>query len=119
MEKKFNFLITKANIFFYIFGQLGAGLAEKNFLNCNNFTKAFLGTDGIGANGELSTTDEETSAMAELVIKRSDEVFILSDGSKIGRTSFVPYGNLADKKSRLLQIRLRMLKFYLNSEKET
>ena len=67
-----------------------------------NFTKAFLGTDGIGANGELSTTDEETSAMAELVIKRSDEVFILSDGSKIGRTSFVPYGNLADKKITLI-----------------
>ena len=59
-----------------------------------NFTRAFLGTDAISPEGILSTTDEESSALAAAVIEHSDEVFILADSSKFGKTSFVPYGSL-------------------------
>ena len=67
-----------------------------------HFTLAFLGTDGIAADGTLSTTDEETSSLAAAVMEHSDKVFILADSSKLGKTSFVPYGSLADGKVTLV-----------------
>ena len=67
-----------------------------------HFTLAFLGTDGISADGTLSTTDEETSSLAAAVMAHSDKVFILADSSKLGKTSFVPYGSLADGKVTLV-----------------
>ena len=71
-----------------------------------HFTKAFLGTDAISPEGILSTTDEETSAIAAAVIEQSDEVFILADSSKIGKTSFVPYGTLGSSKLTLITDKL-------------
>lgn len=71
-----------------------------------HFTKAFLGTDAISPEGILSTTDEETSAIAAAVIEHSDEVFILADSSKIGKTSFVPYGTLGSSKLTLITDKL-------------
>ena len=67
-----------------------------------NFTKAFLGTDGIAEDGSLSTTDDETTSLAAAVIEHSDEVFILADSSKLGRKSFVPYGSLSNPKMTLI-----------------
>jgi len=67
-----------------------------------NFTLAFLGTDGIGKDGSLSTTDEETSSLAAAVMEHSERVFILADSSKLGKNSFVPYGSLADPKAVLI-----------------
>lgn len=67
-----------------------------------NFTKAFLGTDGIAEDGTLSTTDDETTSLAAAVIEHSDEVFILADSSKLGKKSFVPYGTLCNRKVTLI-----------------
>ena len=66
------------------------------------FTLAFLGTDGISADGTLSTTDEETSSLAEAVMTHSEKVFILADSSKLGKNSFVPYGSLTNGKVTLV-----------------
>ena len=59
-----------------------------------NFTRAILGTDAISSTGELSTTDEETAALAALLLEHSEKIFILADSSKLGKSSFVPYGTL-------------------------
>jgi len=67
-----------------------------------HFTLAFLGTDGISADGTLSTTDEETSSLAAAVMLNSEKVYILADSSKLGKTSFVPYGSLTDGKVTLI-----------------
>ena len=67
-----------------------------------NFTKAILGTDAISASGELSTTDEETSMLASVLLERSSEVLILADSSKLGKNSFVPYGTLTQSKITLI-----------------
>ena len=67
-----------------------------------NFTLAFLGTDGISEEGILSTTDEETSSLAAAVLEHSEKVFILADGSKLGKSSFVPYGSLTRRNLTLI-----------------
>ena len=67
-----------------------------------NFTKAFLGTDAVSDTGVLCTTDEETSSLAAAVLEQSSKVFILADSSKIGKSSFVPYGTLRDPKVTLI-----------------
>ena len=67
-----------------------------------NFTKAFLGTDGISAQGILSSTDEDTSNLASALLEHSNEVFILADSSKLGKLSFVPYGSLAEGRITLI-----------------
>ena len=67
-----------------------------------NFTLAFLGTDGIGGDGSLSSTDEETSSLAAAVMEHSERVFILADSSKLGKTTFVPYGSLTNAKTVLI-----------------
>lgn len=67
-----------------------------------NFTKAFLGTDAVSDEGILSTTDEETSSLAAAVMEQSDEIFILADSSKLGKSSFVPYGSLNTPKTTLI-----------------
>ena len=67
-----------------------------------HFTKAFLGTDAVVADGILSTTDEETSILAAEVIAHSNEIFILADSSKFGKISFVPYASLAERRITLI-----------------
>ena len=72
------------------------GTAAMEMVSRYNFTKAVMGTDAISRQGMLSTTDEETSALAAAVISRSSETFILADSSKLNRNSFVPFGSLKD-----------------------
>lgn len=67
-----------------------------------SFTKAVLGVDGIGENGELYTTDEESAALASAAAEHSMEVIVLCDSSKIFRNSLVSYGFLSDPKITLI-----------------
>lgn len=67
-----------------------------------SFTKAILGVDGIGENGELYTTDEESAALASAAAEHSMEIFVLCDSSKIFRSSLISYGTLADRKITLI-----------------
>ena len=78
------------------------GMIALHMLNQYNFTKALLGVDGISEQGELSTTDEETSLLAKTVVEHSREVLILADSSKLGSISFVPYAVLHGEKFTLI-----------------
>ena len=67
-----------------------------------NFSKAILGTDAISTDGVLGTTDEDTASLDSVVFEHADEVFILADSSKLGKSAFVPYGSLFDPKVTLI-----------------
>ena len=68
----------------------------------HNFSKALLGADGISAEGQLFTTDEDTSLLAEAAIEQSKEVFVLADSTKLGQSSFSAYGSLCNSRFTLI-----------------
>lgn len=53
-------------------------------LNRYNFTKAFLGTNGIALSQGFTTPDPEEAAIKALAAERAKSVYILSDSSKFG-----------------------------------
>lgn len=79
-----------------------SGMLALNNIRRYNFSKAFLGVDGIASDGTLSTTDEDTSLLAEAALEQSKNVVILADSSKLGVVSFVPYGTMKGKKFTLV-----------------
>ncbi|MDD2403874.1 MAG: DeoR/GlpR family DNA-binding transcription regulator [Victivallaceae bacterium] len=70
-------------------GPMTAGILEHL-----NISKAFLGTIGFTVEEGISTTDPNEAFTKELVMKRSKEVFLLADSSKIGHPSFAVSGNI-------------------------
>ncbi len=65
-------------------------------LNALRIGKAFLGTIAIDANAGISTTDPNEAFTKELVMKRSDRVFVLADSSKFSASSLALSGTLDD-----------------------
>jgi DeoR family fructose operon transcriptional repressor len=55
---------------------------------------AFIGCDGLGASGELMTTDHRVARATQLMIANSNRAVLLTDSSKAGRSSFVTFGKL-------------------------
>lgn len=47
----------------------------------------FLGADGVTADRGLCETTAEQAALKRLMVEQADEVYVLADASKIGRTS--------------------------------
>ena len=74
-----------------LIGPMTAGV-----LNQLNINKAFLGTIGFTVEQGISTTDPNEAFTKELVMKRSKQVFLLVDSSKIGNPSFCVSGNISD-----------------------
>ena len=70
-------------------------VAEKT-LQMFHVNKAFLGADAISPDGGLMTTDERTARMNEIVVKRADAVYVLSDSEKFNKSSFIEYASLTD-----------------------
>jgi len=68
-------------------------IAERN-LRLFHVDKAFIGADAVNPAGELMTTDERTSRLNELVVERSDKVFVLADSEKFNKSSFIIYSSL-------------------------
>lgn len=52
------------------------------------FTKAFIGTNGISANSSITTPDVSEASIKAEAIRRSKEVYIVTDSSKFGKVSF-------------------------------
>lgn len=52
-----------------------------------NFTKAFLGIDGITVKQGFTASDPETAAVKTLAASRSQQVFVLADSSKFGQVA--------------------------------
>lgn len=59
-----------------------------------NFSKCFIGTNGISLSGGLSTPDKNEADVKSTVICRSKEVFILADHSKFDRVTAVEFAAL-------------------------
>ncbi|MDX9956850.1 MAG: DeoR/GlpR family DNA-binding transcription regulator [Clostridia bacterium] len=70
------------------------GFIAEETLKRFHVRKAFLGCDALHFERGLMTTDEQTARMNEIIIQNTSTIYILTDASKIGNTSFVSYGLL-------------------------
>lgn len=52
-----------------------------------NFTKAFVGANGITVSQGFTTPDPEEAAVKSLAVSRAQTAFVLADSSKFGRVS--------------------------------
>ena len=59
-----------------------------------NFTKCFMGVNGISIKGGLSTPDKNEASVKTMAISRSKEVYILGDHSKFGKIFPVKFSEL-------------------------
>lgn len=59
-----------------------------------NFTKCFLGVNGISLSGGLSTPDKSEAIVKGTVIHQSKEVYILADHSKFDQVTSVKFAGL-------------------------
>lgn len=57
-------------------------------LHRETFDRAFLGADGVTAQFGLCEADPEQTRLKEIIAERSSDVYVLADGSKIGRRAF-------------------------------
>ena len=63
-------------------------------INCFNFTKAFMGANGIDLNSGFTTPDIEEGLIKETAINKSYMAFILADHSKFRRVYPVTFAPL-------------------------
>ncbi len=82
-------------------GPLTAHLANELHIN-----KAFMGTIGFSPAEGMSTTDPNEAYTKELIMRRADRVYLLADSSKIGVSSLVKSGTLADVDVLITEARL-------------
>ena len=67
--------------------------AVKSLSNLN-FTKCFMGANGIDLEKGFTTPDMDEAMIKEEVVNRSNDVFILADSSKFGQVSAVTFAKL-------------------------
>lgn len=72
------------------------GYIAEETIKLLRFGKCFLGTDGFNVINGFSTTDFNTTAIAKLVIERSDIRYMVTDFSKYNKYSMVSYCNMVD-----------------------
>lgn len=61
-----------------------------------NFTKAFLGVNGIHGTKGYTTPDVEEATIKRTALERAFMTFVLADSSKFGRVSMATFGELED-----------------------
>ncbi len=64
------------------------GPSAEAALQRETFDRAFLGADGVTAQFGLCEADPDQTRLKEIVASRSSDVYVLADGSKIGRRAF-------------------------------
>lgn len=72
------------------------GSTAERFMESSNFDVAFIGTNGIGAEGVLTTPNTQEARMKELMIENSKRVVLVSTAGKLAERSFKEFGTLAD-----------------------
>ncbi len=65
------------------------GDITKKFLSEINFRKAFIGVDGFTQAAGFTSRDMMRAEISRFIINKSDEVFVVSDSTKFGRTELV------------------------------
>lgn len=76
-----------------------AGYPAEKFIQNFNYKKAFLGSDGFDMKEGFMTTDTDTAKLNEVVIKRSEDSYVLLDSSKFCLRSFVSYASPSEIKA--------------------
>lgn len=72
------------------------GAAAAKSLAGYNFTKAFIGTNGISVQAGYTTPDPEEALLKELAIGQARTSYVLADASKFGRLSAVTIAPLGE-----------------------
>lgn len=70
------------------------GLAAAQNLGSYNFSKAFLGTNGVSTKFGYTTADTDEAFLKSAAIDRSFVSYVLADASKFGKVSTVTFGAL-------------------------
>lgn len=93
-------LVTKGFKAFILGGELKStteavvGLVAATHLHNYNFTKAFLGANGVAEKQGYSTPDTDEAFVKAAAIERSFVTYVLVDSSKFGKVSSVSFGQL-------------------------
>jgi DeoR family fructose operon transcriptional repressor len=58
--------------------------------------KAFIGVDGISVENGLTAHSEHESTITAAFIRNAAQTFLLCDSSKVGKDSYIKFGNLSD-----------------------
>ncbi len=66
---------------------LEGAMADENLLSCN-FSKAFIGADGIDLQAGFTTTKEIGARLTRIMAQQSLETYVLADVTKYNRRSF-------------------------------
>lgn len=61
-----------------------------------NFTKAYLGMNGVDIDQGYTTPDIEEAAIKRKAVKQSNQSYVLADRSKLGEISFVKVADIDD-----------------------
>ncbi|UPM44676.1 HTH-type transcriptional regulator GlpR [Halocatena salina] len=72
------------------------GPSAERFMERTNFDLLFLGTNAIGPSEGLMTPNEGEARLKSLMIENAGRVVLVSDGSKLGKQSFVKFSSLDD-----------------------
>jgi DeoR/GlpR family transcriptional regulator of sugar metabolism len=72
------------------------GNLAKQFIEKVNFNKCFIGIDGFETNSGFTSKDILRADIASSIIKKSPEVYIVSDSSKFGLTQLTSICNVND-----------------------
>lgn len=95
-------LIQKGFTAYIIGGQLKLsteaviGAAAVNSLRKYNFTKSFMGANGVDLECGFTTPDPEEAIVKAEALNRSFITYVLADSSKFGLVSSVTYGEISD-----------------------
>ena len=72
------------------------GVGAVRFLESYNFTKCFMGVNGIDPERGLTTPELDEALVKEQAMKNSYVAYVLADGSKFGCVSAVTFGKIED-----------------------
>ena len=70
------------------------GIEAVNNIRKYNFTKCFVGTNGIDLKAKFTTPDVNEALLKNEAMNRSKKVYVLSDVSKFNKISSITFGNL-------------------------
>lgn len=72
------------------------GPTAERFMESSNFDVAFLGTNGVDADGSLTTPKSEEAEMKALMMANAKRVILVSVAGKVGERTFKRFGTLDD-----------------------
>ncbi|WP_135304959.1 HTH-type transcriptional regulator GlpR [Haloarcula amylovorans] len=72
------------------------GPTTEDYIGNSNFDLAFIGVNGIGADGTLSAPNESEAKIKQLVVEHSARTVVVTVAEKFGEQSFRRFGSVED-----------------------